>query len=211
MLFFDQVELKRRLDCLSSRSRMAFALACAERLLPFYHAFSEVHANNRWSYLRSIANTSWDQLLNNVVIAKHEFLREYPSLAPNDDWPKSEFTLLDPLAENAVLALGLASECYFSEFGEPAVLAAEQAYEAVDYLAQNTECLDYRETGSEEAILKCDVVQDELKRQIDTLAMLEGTSERDVDYQSVIGLLREQAIGLEEKMKRAALSLVKAQ
>jgi len=211
MLSFDRESLKRRLDSVSTRSRTAFALACAERLMPLYNAFSERNANHRWSYLRLTADNFWGQLLKNTVMPNHEFLNEYPSLAPNDGWPTSEFTLLNPLAENAVLALGSAAECHDSEDAENAVLAAEQAYEAVDYLAQNAEGLDYRDIGGEDAILKSDVVQDELKRQMDDLAVLESTSEQDSQYLSIIDSLREQSIDAGESLKKVAQLLVKSQ
>lgn len=210
MLTFDRDSLKRRLDCVTSRSRTAFALACAERLMPLYDAFSERNANQRWSYLRLTANKLWEQLLKNTVVPNHEFLNEYPSLAPNDDWPTSDFSVLNPLAENAVLALGSAAECHESEDSGSAVLAAEQAYEAVDYLAQHAEALDYRDIGGEDAIMKAEVVQGELQRQMDALDMLENTTEQDPNYVGIIDSLREQSICSGESLKRVAQSIVKS-
>ena len=179
--------------------------------MPLYNAFSERNANSSWSYLRSIADDLWEQLIGKTVTPNHEFLDKYPNLAPNDDWPVSEFTMLNPLAENAVLALGSASECHVSEDGECAVLAAEQAFEAVDYLAQNADDLDYCEIGGEEAILISDVVQKELKRQIDALALLEITLEQDSEYIGVINSLREQSIESGAKLRRVAETLVKTE
>jgi hypothetical protein len=158
-----------------------------------------------------MADNLWEQLLKNKVIPNHEFLNEYPSLAPNDDWPRSDFSLLNPLAENAVLALGAAWKCHDTQDSRNAIYSAGHAYEAVDYLVQHAEGLDYRDIGGGDAILKSDVVQDELKRQMDTLAILENTSEQDSDYIGIIDSLREQSIDSGKSLKKVAQLLVKPQ
>lgn len=208
MLTFDRESMKRRLDGMSNRSRTAFALACAERLMPLYHAFSERNAHSRWSYLRSMADNLWSQLRTDTVMPNDEFLKEYPSLAPGDDWPTSEFTLLNPLAENAVLALGAAWKCHLEKDSGSACFSAGHAYEAVDYLAQHADGLDYRDIGGEDAILKTHVVQNELSRQIDDLSMLENASEQDSQYLDIIDLMRNQAIDSGASLEKVAQSLV---
>lgn len=208
VLTFDKESLKSRLDGMSTRSRTAFALACAERLMPLYHAFSVRNANSRWSYLRSMADNLWDQLRTDTVMPNVEFLKVYASLAPGDDWPTSEFTLLNPLAENAVLALGAAWKCHLEKDSRCACFSAGHAYEAVDYLAQNVGGLDYRDIGGEDTILKTHVVQNELSRQIDDLAMLENASEQDSTYLDIIDLMRKQAIDSGKSLEKVAQALV---
>lgn len=193
MLSFDRESLTRRLDGITPRSRTVFALACSERLLPMYEAYSAKSPRARWDYLRTKADNLWDQLSEGVLRPDHEFLTEYPSLAPGDNTPRSERTLLDPLAENTVLALGSAWESHVSGESEKAFWAAEQAYEAMDYMAQNLEDIDYGEPDGEEALRQSDLVQDELKRQLDNLTTLEQVSEGDTKYVALLKTLRDQA------------------
>ena len=190
---FDRDLLTCRLDGFSSRSRTVFALTCSERLLPLYEAYCARSKKGRWSYLRSASDKLWDQVSEGMVRADDEFLAEYPSLAPGDETPRSERTLLDPLAENAVLALGSAWECQISGESQKAFWAAEQAYEAMDYMAQNLEGIDYGEPGGEEALRESDLAQSELQRQLDSLATLEKISEADPKYITLVRTLREKA------------------
>lgn len=207
MLSFDRESLARRLDGISPRSRTVFALACSERLLPMYEAFSARSPRGRWSLLRAKSANLWDQLSEGVVHPDHEFLAEYPSLAPGDDTPRSERTLLDPIAENTVLALGSAWECHVSGESEKAFWAAEQAYEAMDYLAQILEDIDYGEPDGEEALRQSDLVQDELKRQLDNLTTLEQVREGYTKYVALVKTLRDQAEIDGQALKIAAEAL----
>jgi hypothetical protein len=193
MLTFDRALFTHRLDGICARSRTVFALSCAERLLPLYEAFSAKSTMGRWNYLRSVSNKLWDLLLEGIVCTHDDFLAEYPSLAPGDDTPRSERTLLDPLAENAVLALGSAWECHVCGQSEKAFWAAEQAFEAMDYMAQNVEDIDYGKPDGEEALRRSGFVQGELKRQLDSLTTLEQISECDLAYVTLVKTLREHA------------------
>ncbi|MFM8221363.1 MAG: DUF416 family protein [Planctomycetaceae bacterium] len=193
MLTFNKELLISRLDGLCSRSRTVFALACAERLMPCYSVFCTKSIIGQWCYLRSVADELWDQLGKGVVRPNQEFLAEYPSLAPGDHTARSERTLLDPLAENAVLALGSAWESHISGDSKKAFWAAEQAYEAMDYITQNIRDVDFGEADGELSILEGELVQNELKRQTNDITTLEQIGESDVNYVAVIQRLREQA------------------
>lgn len=207
MLSFDRESLTCRLDRLSQRSRTVFALACSERLLPIYEAFGAKSPTARWIYLRAKADDLWDQLTEGVVRPDDKFLAKYPSLAPGDATPRSQRTLLDPLAENTVLALGSAWESHVSGESKVACWAAEQAYEAMDYMAQHLEGIDYGKPDGEDALLKSNLVQDELRRQLDNLTILEQIGEGDTKYNSLVKRLREQAWIDGQALKAAAAQL----
>jgi hypothetical protein len=166
MLRFNQELLISRLNAIRPPSRTVFALACADRLLPLYEVYSMKSVKGNWDYLQTKSDNLWDQVLKGLVISDDEFLDEYPELAPGDDTPRAERTILDPLAENAVIALGSAWECHVSGESQKAFWAAEQAYEAIDYMAQNIKNIDYREPDGEEALLQSGFVQGELNRQL---------------------------------------------
>jgi hypothetical protein len=182
-----------RLDRLSSRSRTVFALACAERLMPCYSVFCSRSINGQWDYLRSVADDLWDQLCQGVVRPNPKFLAEYPAVAPGDHTARPERTLLDPLAENAVLALGSAWECHVSGDSKNAFWAAEQSCEAMDYITQIISDADFGGSGGEPSMLQGGLVQHELRRQSDDMTSLEQISENDEEYVAVIKRLREQA------------------
>ena len=210
MLYFDRDSITLRLEMLPLRSRTAFALACAEQVLPFYRDFCERRLNGSWGLLRSITDELWEQLVQNVVAPNQEFLKGYPLLAPNDDWPTVDFVSLAPLAENAVLALGSACECHASGNAEHAALAAEQAIEAADYLAQKAGNWDYRATGNEEKIVGSRILQGELRRQANELEMLERTLEKEGDYLCCLNSLRRRSTASGDLLHGDTLSFMKA-
>src|SRR6185312_12371686 len=111
---FNRSLIKLRLENLAPRCRAIFALSCAERLMPLYKAFCDASRRGQWEYLRSTLDRLWDQLQSGTRAHEDEFLKDYESLVPGDNVLRLERTMLDPLAENAVLGLASACECLLS-------------------------------------------------------------------------------------------------
>lgn len=150
---------------LRSPSATGFALACAERLLPSYHRYCQEYGCGKWEVVRRQADELWIQLHDGIVAPDEYFVSSYSSLAPSDNVPKAARTPLDALAENTILALGAAWECYRDSDPSKALWSSQQGYEAADYLAQRLVGIDFREPAGERDLVSSGYVQRELKAQ----------------------------------------------
>jgi Protein of unknown function (DUF416) len=171
--------VQRAVPSLSAPGATGFALACAERLLPTYHRYCQEYGGGRWEVIRHQADELWIQLHQGIIAPDDSFVSSYSSLAPSDDIPKASRTPLDALAENAVLALGAAWECYRDADSGKALWSSQQGYEAADYLAQNLSGIDFRDPAGERDLISSEFVQRELAAQWNDILQLECLHEGD--------------------------------
>jgi hypothetical protein len=164
MLRFEPKVLEYRLSRVGDYQRSVFALLCASRLLPLSLEYCRISGLGDAPGVVAVRTELRQQLQRGVEFQCGDVEHVY-KLAPNDNTPGNQRTLLDPLAENAILALGAALESHQYKNSLGAVWAAEQAYEAVDFIAQRQSCS--KRCPSEFASETCDhpIVQRELNEQ----------------------------------------------
>jgi uncharacterized protein YjaG (DUF416 family) len=190
MVKFDRDLLKDRLQDVGPRCRALFAVAIAERLFPLYQAFSEKTSRGRPNYLRSTLDHLWELVLRGQTGQKEPFLSNYEPLIPGED---TDWTPLNPLAENAVASLAYACQCQLTGETEGAVWAATQGYEVVDYIAHTLGGVDFAGPEAEAAILKSEYVQDEIERQLCDLSELEKVAGAGSEVEDVVKIFRDRA------------------
>jgi len=190
MVVFDRDSLKDRLEGVSHHCRVLFALSCAERLFPLYELFSERTSYGDSTCLRSTLDHLWESVLRGQTGSKEPFLNDYESLVPGED---SEYTPFNAIAENAVAALTYACRCQQTGDTASAVWTAVQGYEAVDYIANTLEGIDYRTPEGEALILKKEYVQAEIQRQLRDIAELEEVARDVVALERIVTTFRNRA------------------
>ncbi len=194
MQTFDRSRLRVRLENLAPQCQTIFALSCAKRFMPLYKAFCDESGRGHWELLRSTLDRLWSESCCGTTGQEDKlFLENYEDLVPGDSVPRSDRTMLDPLAENAILALESACEHLLSHDSEKAIWAAGQAYEAADYVAHNLADVNFGEPNAETLILENKLVQNELERQLDDLAELEKNCRGPNGMRNVAATLRGES------------------
>ncbi len=190
MVKFDRQLLKDRLEGVSPRCRMLFALSIAERLFPLYQSFCETTGRGRPNYLRSTLDHMWELALRGQTGYEEPFLSDYESLIPGED---AEWNPLNGLADDAVAALAYACQCELTGDTQSAAWAAERGCDAVDYIAHTLEAMPYDTPEAREAILKKEYVQAEIKRQLRDIAELENVACDGLGIEHVVETFRNRA------------------
>lgn len=209
MQTFDRSTLKIRLENLAPQCQTLFALSCAERLMPLYKAFCDESGRGHWEYLRSTLDRLWDESCSGATGQEDKlFLENYEDLIPGDSVPRPDRTMLDPLAENAILALESAYEHLVSHDSEKAIWAASQAYEAADYMAHNIADVDFGEPKAERLILENKLVQNELEQQLEDLVELEMNCQGTNGVKNVAATLRRKSENGPEGLKTIVARLI---
>jgi uncharacterized protein YjaG (DUF416 family) len=188
---FDRQLLKDRLEGVIPLCRMLFAVAGSERLYPSYKLFFEKSGWGSADYLRATLDHLWELALQGQIGYEEPFLSDYESLFPGEG---AEWSPLNPLAENAVVALTYACQCQQKGDAESAAWAAVQGYEAVDYIAHTLGKIDFKGPEAEAAILKTECVQAEIERQLRDIAELEKVAHDGSGIDRVVEIFRKRAM-----------------
>src|SRR5690349_8253068 len=103
-LVFDETALLRELARLATRSRAAFAAACAERLLPAYERFSRRAGRGDPVALSRILARVWEHLLGDEMTDEEVSteLRKCMELIPGED--EEPYVDGQPYADDAATA-----------------------------------------------------------------------------------------------------------
>jgi uncharacterized protein YjaG (DUF416 family) len=169
---YDEADLVRRLDRLSRNSRIAFAAASAERLLPAFDAFWR-RDNAGPAPLRSILDSVWADASGELSLGADidAQLETCMALIPDDD--DDEWSEAQPYAEDAASAVAYGLRTIQSGgAAQEAAWAARRAYEAVDHFVTHRLGIE-----DEDAIVAHPLMQAELRRQrqdLDDLAANDG-------------------------------------
>jgi uncharacterized protein YjaG (DUF416 family) len=194
MIVFDQQLLKDRLRLLGCVRQSLFALTCAERLFPSYDLYQEVTGRGDSNRLRCALDCLWKTVLQSETSTSLDELNkldEYELLAPGEDTP---WNSLNPVAENAVAAVIYAYRCRLENSVENAVWAAVQGYEATDYVAHTVNQIEFSTPGAAAAILKEELVQNEIARQVRDVTALELSGDDPAELARLSRQLRERAV-----------------
>lgn len=188
-LKYDEAALAARLAAFEGWQKAAFALACAQRLLPLYLKYCAVTREGDASFARQAAVTLW-QALEDGALAPDELrklLDRAEELVPPGD--AVGVAIWHWYAADAMAALIYAVQCQQRDLTQEAVWAARQAIESV---TRFVEIRDGRDARSPEDMLRIDsdpIVQTELQRQEADLEVLEGSDGRE----SKVKRIREAA------------------
>ncbi len=169
-------EVTARLERLPPPAARIFALSCAEVLFEVYRYCCEQIELPKFDLVRHLLDAAWIE-----IEPERSFrdIEQFASQAPGDESP---WNPLNPLAENASVAIYYALKCCRSNLARDAEYASLNVQEAVDHIAQRL-CgeADNEDAGFEKTILMYPAVQRELNRQEESLALLENGSENALD------------------------------
>ena len=176
---YDEDVIAGRLSRLENWERAAFALACAQRLLPLYLKYCDVTHEGDPRFARQSAEDLWQSLISSGLPndALEKIAARSEQLVP--DGQAVDVVIWHWYAMNAMAALAYAAQSQLNDGTEAAVWAARQAHEAVTFYVRRR---DRMNLDSEREILRLDndpVVQEELERQDRDLRLLEGDPPRD--------------------------------
>lgn len=178
-LRYDEDLLGERLDHLDDWGRAAFALACAQRLLPLYLKYCDVAQTGDPGFAMKAADDLW-RSLRSPTLSRDELERvaaRSEELVP--DGQAVGVTVWHWYAMDAMAAVAYAAQAQLTGETDKAVWAARQAHEAAALYVRRRDRLNLR-SESEAALLDRDpVVQEELSRQDRDLDMLGGDTPRD--------------------------------
>lgn len=181
ILQFDEREIQQRLGSLDLSLRLAFALACAERLHPTYVRYCSVTGWGDMPGMRDLLDRLWREVSEKEMSdsEQKQVLQECMSLFPGEQEPTRPES--GP-TEDAVGALAYAIRCLGTSDPQEAVWAARRGYEAVDGFVVARNRINISEPDSEHLILSDALIQRELSRQARDLAEIEGTKKIDAGW-----------------------------
>jgi hypothetical protein len=166
LLDFNEAQLVKALEQLPKEGRMAFACACAERLLPTYKLFSShIIGRDDTLVMRSILDLLQKDLAGELASEEDldKKLQLCMSLLPDEkdgEWVPERLAV-----EGALMATAYSLRC--SKNGDPreAVWSARCAYEALEYFIVRSEDIRLNAIVAKSLVLSRPVVQTELARQ----------------------------------------------
>jgi uncharacterized protein YjaG (DUF416 family) len=166
VLEFREGWVEEDLEHLPPRARVAFAAACAERLLPAYSRFAARVGRGGECTLKVIMQQIWDDLTANGGISTEQLDATIDRcanlLAEISEGPRVREYVA---GEDAVAAVAYALRCRRSGQSQEAAWAAARAYSAVnDYVITSTG-LSTNAFGEQKIVLAHPVIQAELARQ----------------------------------------------
>lgn len=171
MLTFDKSDLTAAVSKLPGEARLAFALSCAERLLPNYVAFSRQHRWGNAASLRAALDSGWDALAGKPPSEAHraKLILDVQAAQPNTE----DFdTILVSSALDAASTAELALEQLHDGGVEHAVEIGTLCVDTVDMFVQELEQFDAADPELEKKIRQHPLMQRELERQASDLRRL---------------------------------------
>ncbi len=181
MRSFDESMLVQRLGAVSTLRRVAFATACAERLLPAYANYA---ARSGWgdaAKLRFMLDELW-RICERGANASCDFqsaIEVCMALIPGED--RGPWMPEQAYAEDAASALAYALSFCQTGDSQEAAWAARRAYEAVDQFVVRQHNLDTEMRRDEKRVLSYPTLQRELERQERDLDCLSRVIEDEAD------------------------------
>lgn len=137
LFVFNKAILLNQLRQLHETERSAFAAACAQRLLPFYLAFSKRTGRGDPKELSNLLALLWDDLAG-ILMSETELdaaIQACMKLIPRED--DGPWVYEQRLADDSASALAYALRCRKNGQAQEAGWAAERAYEAVMYFCDD--------------------------------------------------------------------------
>lgn len=172
MQSYDEDGLVDRVARVDPVRRTAFALSCAQRLLPLYQRFVERSGSADPGKLIGVADRLWAVLQGQPATNLAADQRLAESLVPDDE--DDSWVLETGYAQSAAAAVAYAVRSWLTGDPQEAAWAARQLYEAADYAAQQVQVGLYGNRQAEAAVQESEIVQGALAAIADDLARVEG-------------------------------------
>lgn len=190
MRSFDEAVLVQRLGAIPKLRRVAFAAACAERLLPAYATYVSRSGWGDAARLRFMLDELWSisERGANTASNLQSTIDDCMALIPGED--RGPWMHERAYAEDASSALAYALSCCQTGDSQEAAWAARRAYEAVDQFVVRQHNLGTEARRDEKRVLSYPTIQRELERQDRDLERLCGAVEDEAD---LIREIRERA------------------
>lgn len=146
---FDPDGLRKLLLGLAPQQRLAFGLACSERLYPNYTVFAREQGWGEPETLRAALDLAWDAVLGQP--ASSEIVREIKKRVEDAEPDTEDFgTILVSSALDAATTAGLVLKLLEVDDIDVAVEIASLARDTVDMYVQAAENIDPSDTALEE-------------------------------------------------------------
>ncbi len=174
---FDHDALRLRLEAMNARQRLVFAVLCYFAVERHYRAFVVATGWGNAEQMRQWAERLWSIAAGDTVLNVDELRavqEQWDALVPDHD----DFdSLLTSAALDAAVVLVCATDVAASGSAQEALNAGAQVVALADLLAQESEDMHPQDAQLEEKILAHPLMQAELRRQADVLAVLEAGTE----------------------------------
>lgn len=158
MLTFDEPQMREQLQQLAPRARIAFAAACAERLMPSYTVYGGLHGVGNPQTLRSALDNVWQVARGETVsLDSAKVFDDCAALVPGDDEAENEGV---EAAEDAAAAVVYAISVTKVFDAQDVLSCARRVYEALDTYVSNALGVE-----GEVALLAHPLIQNEFARQ----------------------------------------------
>ncbi|MFI7367668.1 DUF416 family protein [Streptomyces sp. NPDC050149] len=187
---FDSDRTLSRLERLSRWALCVFSAACVEVLAPAYRRFCEIEEVGDPAAITGLLEFVWDQLAESEVDWNSSRAPASDSLLPLIPNQDEEWNEWSAPAENCVTAAVLLVDLYSTGQPELAARAAQQAYEAVDWIQSSQLDISFMDAETEHEVLASEAVQSELSRQDDAL---EALAHAPLMYAGTLMNLRREA------------------
>jgi len=199
MLSYNIQATKQFLGDCNHVQRVLFAVAYAERLFGVYRIRRDTVRQEMFE-TRAAIDSIWDAIRLPKTGQHIGYLDNAEQWIRGDD---AAWNLLNPIYDNAILATIYACECLESGDVESAKWAADQGYNAADYIAYSLSGLDFQTPGNEAVILRSRCVQMELRNQRDDMYAIEKTA----SWTDAIDKVKISSITAAKKLTKALKKL----
>jgi uncharacterized protein len=190
MRIFDANSLRSRLARLSANSRIVFAAACCERLLPNYVLFVKSASWGDSTVLREALDYIWHTVTSGNIDRGHveELLERCDAIVPDSEAFSSDFT---SAAIDAGAAIMETLKTLLDDSIDHIIDTASFCRDTVDMFIQIRDGLDFNNDPEfEEKIARDPLMQYELERQALVLEQLERHHELD---SSIVDNIRDKS------------------
>jgi len=179
---FNEEQLNNQLRKLTAKQRFAFALSCCERLYPNYHIFTKEHNWGNSLFLREALDYCWKYLENDDIKGETDALiKKCDSVTPDTE----DFcgVYVSPALDAAVCTTNTL-KLMTSDSIDKVVEIASLCIDTVDMYVQEIEDLNSGDPELEKKILQHKLMQSELGRQKEDLALV--TQYNSVNYLPIL-------------------------
>jgi uncharacterized protein YjaG (DUF416 family) len=184
-LKYDEAALAVPLAGLKPWQKAAFALACAQRMLPVYLKYCAVTGEGDAAFARHAVEKLW-RALEEASLAPdelQELLERAEELIPPGE--AAGMVICHYYAADAMAALIYAAECQQRDPVQEAVWAARQPFEVVTNYVEDRDGLNYNVEADRLRLDHDPEVQEELQREEADLRVLEGNESREAKVKGV--------------------------
>lgn len=170
---YHEDDIRSRLSVLDRHSKTAFAVSCAQRLVPLYGRYARaVGTHQETLKLSAMVDAVWN-VVSGVDVDLRSFQAEAESMVPSD---VEGWILETGYGQNAAAAAAYAIRTWLTDSPEEAAWAARQVYEIADYaVLQGGFAPSFNHRDLEGRVLATDAVQLALKAIARSLELAESS------------------------------------